>query len=824
MGTATKAGEHRALRYLRNPLVVIAALGGGIVLGLVARAAAIDMAPVGQVYLLLLDMTLLPILVTATATGVAVLVQQKRAARILLRLAAVFLAFFVLAAAIAVAAGIIGHPGRGIGDEKARYLVELIRGTSPETDLAVSLSAPSGGRQRESLLDLATRMVPRNIFESLSAGSVLQVMIFVLVFGIAMGLLREKPRDLLVDLSRRATDAFKKINLWLIYALPLGAVALVSSHVASSDVRLLFAIGRFLLVVVIALAGGFLLLLGATWLRTARPLRTVLSAMVEPLTYAFITGESLISVPYVLRAAEERLGCPEETASAAVPVTMVIGRFGYLVYYVLAGIFIADFYGVALFPTDYLILVVGSAIAALATRGSAAAGSLAMVGLALGPLGLPAEPAATVFVAASLVVGPLVAIFETQASIAATVLVARREETRLQKGTAPRGISLRVSIVTLIASLIVLTGVVTVGLMYSAQRRNISHLADGMVGEVAARVTQRTLDYFSPAERTVNTLEHLVKNGLVDPANRRALIDIMRNQVLDNPEFASVYFGDTAGSFTMVKRMPDGSLSNRLVTRTRDAVHVTWEHANPEYREAFPSGTDSLEKGYDPRTRGWYRDALAIGGRIWTNVYLFASDNMLGISNAIPVRRGSGSSGAPLGVLAVDIGLAELSYFLGSLDVAEEGKAYILDEQNKLVALSMPRGSDLSALFSGRPTGSAASTANLVLADEAGDDLVRQSFLSSLRAGEKAGSWSFEAGGESLPVPHRRVPRGCAVPLEDRDRAARSPDLRVRERDQPGRAVRGDPDHRRRHRSRGQLLARHHPPPPQALPRDGPDP
>jgi adenylate cyclase len=744
--TAGKAGEgeRRVLRYLRNPLVILAALAGGAALGLFARDAGIALEPVGRAYLFLLQMTVIPILVTAIATGVASLTQQPHAGRLLLRTGLVFVAFFAIAAAAALAAGILGHPGLIAGDDRTAYLAQLIRTRSQDTDISVSLSAAAGERARGSLFEMVYQIVPRNIFESLSAGSVAQIMVFSVVFGLAIGLLREKQRDSLVDTGQRVLDAFKRINLWLIYALPFAAVALVARQVALSDAAALYAIGRFLCIIGAALAAGFALAFAATWIRTGRSLRAVLSAMVEPLTYAFITGESLVAAPYAIRAAHERLGYDQATANAAVPVTMVIGRFGYIVYYALAAVFVADFYAVTLFPTDYLILVVAAAVAALATPGMAAAGSLGMIGLALGPLGLPAEPALTVFASSGLLIAPLIAVFDTQASVAAAVFIARRQGASRPEAEAVRRIPLRTSLVTLIAILIVLTGTVTLGLMVSAQRRNITYLADGMIAEISARVMQRTGNYFGPAERTLGSLQYLMENGTVDPARRLALIDVMRQAITTNPEFAAVYFGDASGAFTMVKRMPDGSLSNRIITRTRDAVSVTWEHANLEYARSFASGTESPETGYDPRTRGWYRDALASGRRIWTNVYLFASDNMLGISNAVAVRRG----GAVSGVLAIDIGLAELSYFLGSLDVSENGKAYILDGKNELVALSMPRGSDLSALFSGRPTGSASSSANLVLADETRDELVRESFLASLRAADKGASFSFRAGGE----------------------------------------------------------------------------
>ena len=190
----------------------------------------------------------------------------------------------------------------------------------------------------------------------------------------------------------------------------------------------------------------------------------------------------------------------------------------------------------------------------------------------------------------------------------------------------------------------------------------------------------------------------------------------------------------------MIKRMPDGSLSSRRITRTASNVLVRWHHANPAYETAFPDSVDSLQTGYDPRSRGWYQEAAKSEGLVWTDVYLFASDNMLGISDAVAVRSPRGKLE---GVLAVDIGMAELSYFLGTLDVSRAGKAFILNDKSQIIALSTKSGGDLGALFSGPPARGAVAPANLALADESNDEVVRQSYLHYLYASPKNAFFAF---------------------------------------------------------------------------------
>jgi len=745
MAEMVEMAEPAALRILRHPLVVLAALAGGVAIGVLAPGVGLALKPIGQIYLFMLEMTVLPILILAIAAGVTALVQKPGVPGLLLRAFLVMLLFFIVAGFLGLAAALVVRPGAGMSREDMAVLSGLIRLSPQGADTAISLSDAAAPAARASVLDQLTGIVPRNPFASLTAGTVLPCVLLSLLIGMAIGLMRDKQKDYLLGIAQNALAAFRKVNLWLLFFLPFGAVCLVSSQVATTGLSLLPVLAEFLLALFAAMAAAAVLLLLVLWLRSGKGLRRTVSALVEPLTYALITGSGLFAVPYSLRALEDKLGFDAERVDATLPIATVLGRCGTLLTFVVAAFFVGNFYGVGWSITDYATLFAAAAGGAIASAGAGGTAALGAVTLVFAPLGLPTEPVVVVFSAASLVIQPVLAALETQAAITAVSLFIKVRETVRVRVARRRMLSIRATILVLLATLITLTGSVTIGLMYSGQRRNISYLADELIADVSARSVQRTLNYLSPAERAAEGIRYLLAQGLVDTGKPEALLAALRNFVVSNPEFASAYFGDASGRFTMVKRMPDGSLSQRIITRTADAVKVVWKHENPAYRATFPDSLDSLAQGYDPRTRGWYRGAVAAKGRIWTDVYLFASDNMLGISNAVPIY---GPAGTVEGVAAVDIGLAELSYFLGSLDISSKGKAFLLNEKDQLVALSVPRGSDLSALFSGSPTGSAASTANLVPAEEASDELVRQAHLAYLRQGGKSTSFSFAAGGK----------------------------------------------------------------------------
>ncbi|WP_455381910.1 cation:dicarboxylate symporter family transporter, partial [Salinispira pacifica] len=746
----SNAAERKRTPFLlvAHPVFLLLALAASILIGLRAKGVARVLAPAGSIYLLLLQMTVIPILISSMVSGIARLVERPGFVRMTARLVAAFVLVALVIALVGGAAGVFGSPGSKLGEQNQAALARIVSASPQSSDLSVSLSAPPHDRARSGLLDLVTRIVPRNVFASLAGGQILPIVLFSFLFGLAIGLLREKQQGLLMQVAEGTLRAFTTINMWLIYLLPLGIICLLSPQIGSMSESILLPMLRF----VELFGGAALVCLVVTtlvvWARSGRGLLLVLRSLVEPSTYAFITGNSLISIPYALRTLSGRLGFRKESTYFVQPVLSVAGSYGNLLFFVLATIFLAQFYVSELSPAAYALLFASATLAAIGTTGRSGAGTVALLPLVLAPLGLPIDAALVIFGSLGLIIGPVLALVDVNAAMAAaTLTMLRPAQLRQVEPSAvalppKRRISIRASLVVLLGSLIVLTGGVMLGLLYSGEKRGLYILADKMVKGISDQVEQRTLNYFSPAERSNRRMKYLVESGLLAIDSQTGLLAALRDEVVNNPEFASAYFADPRGNFFMVKRMPDGSLSTRVIRRTDQNVIVHWQHGNPYYDSVFPDSVESLQTGYDPRSRGWYQAAAQTDSLIWTDVYLFASDNMLGISNAVSVHSPDGEL---KGVLAVDIGLAELSYFLGTLDVSREGTAFILNNKSEIIALSTRRGDDLSALFAGPRAQGATAPANLVLADASENSTVRASYLAHLRTEEKSSFFTFRA-------------------------------------------------------------------------------
>ncbi|OQW92181.1 MAG: hypothetical protein BWK79_15235, partial [Beggiatoa sp. IS2] len=237
--------------------------------------------------------------------------------------------------------------------------------------------------------------------------------------------------------------------------------------------------------------------------------------------------------------------------------------------------------------------------------------------------------------------------------------------------------TIRKAIITLTTTLLVVIGVIITYIAYAGSKQSIYTLAENMLAEISSHVVHQTNNFVDPANKISKLTYHLINNGILSPDNTEKLLEYFQDVLLANSQFVMMYFGDIQGNVYMVKRMPDNSFSLRIVARQTDQVVTEWHHQNPEYNKLFPNTVEPVATGYDPRKRPWYVEAVKANNAVWTGVYIFNSDKKPGVSNAIAIYDKYGNL---KGVVSIDIGITELSYFLATLKVGKHGRTFILNQ------------------------------------------------------------------------------------------------------------------------------------------------
>lgn len=347
-----------------------------------ARFIALVTGPIGQVFLRLLFMLVVPLIFSALILGVVELGDPRRLGRIGLKT----LLYTVIISAIAVLIGItlvnLLQPGAGISPElKAR----LTQGAGERAATLTSAAAPKTG------VDLLVQIVPNNPVKSAAEGDMLGVMFFSLMMGIGLAIVRTDATARLVDVIQGLYD----VTMWLIGLVislaPIGVAALLFTLTAELGYEILQQLALYVGVVVLALAIHQFVVysLAVRFLGGMSPLfffRGIRAAMIT----AFSTASSNATLPTALKVAEENLLLPPSVSRFVLTIGSTMNQNGTALFEGVTVLFLAQFYGVPLSLGEQITVVLICILGGIGTAG-VPAGSIPVVALILGMVGVPVE-------------------------------------------------------------------------------------------------------------------------------------------------------------------------------------------------------------------------------------------------------------------------------------------------------------------------------------------------------------------------------------------------------------------------------------------------
>jgi Na+/H+-dicarboxylate symporter len=409
-------------RLLLSPWTVLASILAGAVAGLWSPAVGAALAPYGDIYLALLKMCVLPIMMAALVSSLGRLLASGQAPLYVRRLALVFglglLAAALFGALLATAVG----PGRQV-DETTRVVLaqEVLRVEQATPDHV------TGPAERTGFVGFLRSIVPANVFAAASSGSVLPLVFFFVLAGVALGSLRNDRAAVALRVADAAYEAMLRVIGWLMYGLPFGLACLVADQVSRTGLRVLGAmlalLGTVYLGALVLLAVYVLVI----WRRVGGTLGGTLAAIREPVLVALGTSSSAASIPATLRCAHQGLRREREAGDLVVPLGVTLNPQGSAFHFAVAVVFVAQLYDQALDPLQLALVVTASVLAAVAASGAPGIAAVGMLALVLEPLELPAAVGVILLSAIDPVVDPLITAANVTATCAAVSVVADRE-------------------------------------------------------------------------------------------------------------------------------------------------------------------------------------------------------------------------------------------------------------------------------------------------------------------------------------------------------------------------------------------------------------
>ncbi len=360
---------YAAIRRTLTTWIVVAMLIGAA-LGHDWPSLAINLRVVAQIFLRLIKTIIAPLLFATLVSGIAAHSDLKKVGRMGVKALIYFEVVTTLALVIGLAAINISKAGVGI------------QVAAPAAD-----SLPA---QKVTWQDTLLHTVPENIAKSVADGQILQVVVFSILFGIALALVREERRRPLVQLTESLAETMFKFTNIVMWFAPLGVGAAIAYTVGSTGMGILVNLAKLLATLYVALFVFVFGVLLPIALVARVPIRRFIGAAAEPVTIAFATANSEAALPRAMEAMEA-LGVPRQTVAFIMPTGYSFNLDGSTLYLSLAAIFVAQAAGIHMSLGQQLLLMFTLMLTSKGVAGVSRASIVILLGT-VGSFGLPVEP------------------------------------------------------------------------------------------------------------------------------------------------------------------------------------------------------------------------------------------------------------------------------------------------------------------------------------------------------------------------------------------------------------------------------------------------
>ena len=342
---------------------------------------------VGDLFMRGLRFIAVPIVIFSLIVGASSLNDLSKLSRI----GGKTIGIYLMTTAIAISVGLlfanILQPGSFVSQETRDRFVE---------QFGSQAQAKVDAAQKPDVWDTVLNIVPKNPFEAIADGNMLQVVFASLLVGIALTMIkREKAKPVIAFFDAMTDVVIKAVEIVLMIA-PYAVFALIVEQIADLGLDILGSLAVYSLVVVAGLGTmmfiiypiGFKVIGGVSFGRFYR-------AISPAQLLAFSSASSSATLPVTMECAEQRLGVKEEVSSFVLPIGATINMDGTALYQGVAAVFIAQLYSIDLSIADQLTIVLTATLASIGTAGVPGVGMIMLV-IVLQSVGIPLEGIAVI--------------------------------------------------------------------------------------------------------------------------------------------------------------------------------------------------------------------------------------------------------------------------------------------------------------------------------------------------------------------------------------------------------------------------------------------
>jgi len=355
----------------------------GLVLGIIVGAifygnseVSTYLQPLGDVFLRLIKMIVVPIIVASIVMAVAGVGDLKALGKI----GGKTLLYFEIVTTIAIIVGItsanIFQPGAGVD-----------MGSLEKTDIS-SYVETADNTETKSLVDTIVNIVPDNPIKAMAEGDMLAIIFFSLMLGLGIAAAGEKGKPVLAFFQGLAEAMFAITNMIMKFA-PIGVFGLIGVTISKFGLASLIPLGKLAITVYGTMFFFVIVVLGLIAKLVGFNIFKLFVVLKEELILAFSTASSEAVLPKLMEKTE-KLGCPKHISTFVIPTGYSFNLDGSTLYQALAAIFIAQMYGIDLTIGAQISLIL---VLMVTSKGIAGVPGVSFVVLlaTLGSAGIPVE-------------------------------------------------------------------------------------------------------------------------------------------------------------------------------------------------------------------------------------------------------------------------------------------------------------------------------------------------------------------------------------------------------------------------------------------------
>lgn len=351
----------------------------GIIVGVIFygnETAIAILGPMGDIFIHLIKMIVVPIVIAALIVSIAGVGDIKKLGKLGGKTLLYFESVTTFAIAIGLLAANLFQPGAGVDTSSLKANDISNYETTMET------------AGNPSIAETIVHLVPTNIFESMTKGDLLPIIFFTVFLGLGIAAIGEKGKPVLSFFEGILEAVFWVTNLIMKFA-PVGVFALIGVNVAKFGAASLIPLGKLVLAVYVTMIFFVLVVLGVIAKISGTSIFLLMKVLKDELILAFTTASSEAVLPRLMDKME-KFGCPKSITSFVIPTGYTFNLDGSSIYQALASLFVAQMYGIHLSIMQQITLLL---VLMLTSKGMAGVpgASFVVILTTLGTMGLPLE-------------------------------------------------------------------------------------------------------------------------------------------------------------------------------------------------------------------------------------------------------------------------------------------------------------------------------------------------------------------------------------------------------------------------------------------------